>query len=151
MVDQATTSPRYRSTGDHWTDGPSICVITRFRLRRPWYLISTWLHYRAVRRQALAHNSHGGLIRTAFLIENLHTCYSLSIWDSYAAIPQFGTDVKSHVQAGNFVISRLAISTRDRPELWSTKWKLLSTSHNLEWMGPDGNPYPEPEETPRWP
>lgn len=87
------------------------------------------------------------LIRTAFLIENFHTCYSLSIWDSYAAIPQFGTDVRNHVRAGNRVMGKLAETAQGRPEIWSTKWKLLSTSHNLEWMERDGTRYPQPVET----
>lgn len=147
MVDQAATGHRQRSIGDQWTDGPSVCVITRFRLRRPWHLFLTWLDYRAVRRQAFAHK--GGLIRTAFLIENLHTCYSLSIWDSYAAIPHFGTDVPNHIHAGNRVMGKLADTAHGRPEIWSTKWKLLSTSHNLEWIERDGTRYPQPEETDR--
>ncbi len=128
--------------GDHWTDGPEVCVITRFHVRWPWHLVATWLDYRAIRKQARECSAHGGLIRTAFLIENLHTCYSLSVWSSYAAIPQFGTDVNQHVHAGNRMMGRLAWSARRRPDMWSTKWKLLSTSHNLEWADVDGTPYP---------
>jgi hypothetical protein len=74
-----------------------------------------------------------GLLRAAFLIENLKTCYSLSIWASYDAIPQFGTNVLYHVVAGNKIFGRLAKNQDGGPEIWSTKWRLTSVSNNLNW------------------
>lgn len=122
----------YDFVGDRRTESDAICVMTRFGLRRPWHLLFTYLDYRRVIRAA-EKNSDNGLIHSTFLMDNWRTCYSLSIWESYERIPQFGTQVPEHVQAANNVFSRVRFSSRRRPEIWSTKWNLRSVSHNLEW------------------
>jgi len=81
MTTETFTSPldlRLREPGDHPVDVPIICVITRFGLRSARYLLPTYLDYRRVVREAKASETPG-LLRAAFLIENLTTCYSLSI------------------------------------------------------------------------
>ncbi|MGH2558839.1 MAG: hypothetical protein ACRDJH_07225, partial [Thermomicrobiales bacterium] len=65
--------------GDHLVDAPLICVITRFGLRSPIHLLLSYLDYRRVVKEA-ARGQTPGLLRSAFLIENLTTCYSVSIW-----------------------------------------------------------------------
>lgn len=118
--------------GDHPVDGPMVCVITRFGLRGIWQLWATYWDYRRVVRQA--HATHTpGLLRSAFLIENLRTCYTLSIWADPGDIPHFGANVPEHVMAGNRCFGRLAFHPGRGPELWSTKWRLASVSNNLNW------------------
>lgn len=74
-----------------------------------------------------------GLLRNAFLFENPTTWYSLSIWAERDAILSFGTHVVSHVAAARKVFPRLAFEGDRGPELWSTKWRLVSVSNNLNW------------------
>ncbi|HET7091413.1 MAG TPA: hypothetical protein VFL17_22505, partial [Anaerolineae bacterium] len=92
----------------------------------------TYLDYRRVVRQA-AQTQTPGLLRAAFLIEDPTTCYSLSIWTSWDAIPRFGTNVPRHVEAANRVFGRVCFSKDRGPEIWSTKWRLTSVSNNLNW------------------
>jgi hypothetical protein len=66
-------------------------------------------------------------------IESPTACYSLSLWSNWDAIPRFGTNVPYHVRAGNRIFGRLAITKERGFEIWSTKWKLVSVSNNLNW------------------
>lgn len=121
--------------GEFVVESPVVCVLTRFGLRRPWHLIQTYLAYcwlvRRVRRVA-----PGGLIGSVFLIESATTCWSLSLWRDEGAIPHFGASVVEHVLVANDVFKRLRFY-QDRPELWSTKWRLIRASTNLNWEGCD--------------
>ncbi len=74
-----------------------------------------------------------GLLEAAFLVGGPATCFSLSFWRNAQAIPQLGPDIDQHVVAGNNVMRRLARDDDDRPELWSTKWRLVEVSTNLNW------------------
>lgn len=118
--------------GDHPVDVPITCVITRFGLRSARYLLPTYLDYRRVVREVLQVQTPG-LLRSAFLIENPTTCYSVSIWDSRTAIPIFGTRVPYHVSAARRVFGRVRFSKDRGPEVWSTKWRLATVSNNLNW------------------
>lgn len=117
--------------GDHPVDAPITIVITRFGLRSVRYLLPTYLDYRRILRQAQAAQTPG-LLRSAFLIENPTTCYSLSIWASWGAIPRFGTNVPYHVEAARKVFNRVSFTSRG-PEIWSTKLRLSAVSNNLNW------------------
>lgn len=131
-VGEPATSPaatRLTEPGDHPVAVPVTCVITRFGLRSARDLLPTYLDYRRVAREAAR---TPGLLRAAFLVEGPAACYSLSLWASRDAIPHFGTNVLSHVAAGNRVFGRLATNC-GRPEIWSTKWRLDSVSNNLNW------------------
>ena len=118
--------------GQHAVDVPIMCVLTRFRLRSPFQLLPTYLDYRRVVRDA-ARAGTPGLLRSAFLIEDLTTCYSLSIWASHDAIPHFGTKVIRHVEVGRRIFGRLSFRKDHGPEIWSTKWRLAYVSNNLNW------------------
>ena len=113
-------------------DAPIVCVITRFGLRGARHLLPTRLDYRSVVQEARS-SATPGLLRSAFLVEDSRTCYSLSIWESPDAIPRFGADVHSHVRAARRVFGRLAFDPDRGPELWSAKWRLVSVSNNLNW------------------
>jgi hypothetical protein len=106
-------------------------VVTRFGLRRPWHVLQTYLAYRWLMHR-VRRKKPGGLLKSSFLIENLTTCYSLSIWASEAAIPAFGSSVDEHVSVARGVFGRLRVR-KQRPELWSTKWRLAEVSNNLNW------------------
>lgn len=119
-----------RKAGDHPVDVPIVCVVTRFGLRSPRYLLPMYLDFRSIRRDA---NSVPGLLQSAFLIENPNTCYTFSLWRSWDAIPNFGTRVPAHVDVARKAFFRSINERERRPEIWSTKWRLMSVSNNLNW------------------
>lgn len=123
---------RLDEPGDHRVDAPILCVITRFGLRSARYLLPTYLDYRHVIADAKA-TQLSGLLRSAFLIENPTTCYSLSLWTGWDDIPRFGTNVPYHVNAARRAFDRVSFQKDRGPEVWSTKWRLMSVSNNLNW------------------
>ena len=125
-----------RQPGENPVDVPIVCVITRFGLRRARDLLATWRDYRKVMRE-VRRSQTPGLLRAAFLIENLTTCYSISIWKDYDAIPLFGSNVPQHVIAARRVFGRLSFERERGAEIWSTIWHLTTVSHNLSWDGFD--------------
>lgn len=126
------SSDRYSKIGDNPVVAPVVCVITRFGLRRMVDLLPTYLDYRRVVAEARSARL-AGLLRSAFLVENLRTCCILSVWASYEAIPSFGTATPSHVEAARAFFERCRSGVNGAPELWSTKWRLMSVSNNLSW------------------
>ena len=108
-----------------------VCVLTRFGLRRPWHLIQTYLAYRWLMSR-VRRKQPDGLLRSTFLIENASTCFSLSIWADESAIPHFGTSLDEHVEVARSVFGRLRFQSQ-RPEIWSTRWRLSELSNNLCW------------------
>jgi hypothetical protein len=125
----AASSSYLEEPGDHPVDVSVTCVITRFGLRSPLHLLPIYFDYRRVVKEATGAT---GLLRSAFLIENLRTCYSISIWTSPDAIPFFGTAVPSHVLVARRVFGRVVVK-HGRPDVWSTKWRLATVSNNLNW------------------
>lgn len=111
-------------------DATVSCVLTRFRLRSAWWLPPFYFAFRRIRKEA---RQLGGLIRASFLIENLRTCYSLSLWTDDGAIVEFGTRVRSHVGAANRAFGRTYRRDLRRAEICSTQWRLWAVSHNLNW------------------
>ncbi len=125
-------SDRYQTPGDHPVDSSVVCVITRFGVKGLLALLRTYLDYRRI--AAEAHQAGvSGLIRSAFLLEGPRTCYVVSLWSSYSAIPYFGTRAPSHVTAARSAFGRFRRAAKGGPELWSTKWRLTSVSNNLSW------------------
>lgn len=118
--------------GEHPVDVPIVCTITRFGLRSPRQLVRAFTDYRRVVRQAQGTETPG-LLRCAFLVEDPVSWHSLSIWSEREAIPHFGTNVPRHVDAARRLFPRLASDLDRGPELWSTKWRLVSVSNNLNW------------------
>lgn len=115
--------------GDHPVDVPITCSITRFGLRSARHLPPSYLDYRQVLRTALT-SPVPGLLHSAFLVENPTTWLSFSIWSGN---PDFSAHVPVHVRAANRVFGRLSCDERRGPELWSTKWRLMSVTNNLNW------------------
>jgi len=117
--------------GSDWNAGGEpvvpICALTEFRLRKPRYLLPTYLDYRRVVAQARA-TSGGDLLSSRFLIEDARTWVSLSIWSNADAIPNFGTNVPLHHDAARRLMRRVAHDAGGRPEFWSSKWALISAS-----------------------
>lgn len=108
---------------------PMTCVITRFRVRRPRHLWATLRDYRRLLR-AIENPEKFGLVRWAFAVENLTTCYSLSIWSGE---PRMSSNVTRHTDVASRIFPRLAYQPGRGPEIWSTQWRLISTSHNVNW------------------
>ena len=132
LVEPAIDREYLEQPGDHPVDTPVVCVVTRFGLRSARHLLPTYLDYRRVVTAARMSNTPG-LLRSAFLVENPTTCYSVSIWESREAIPRFGTSVPVHVEAARRVFGRVLFDKSRGPEIWSTKWQLASVTNNLNW------------------
>jgi hypothetical protein len=111
------------------------CILTRFRLRSAWSLIPFYLAFRRVRRSA---RDVTGLLQAVFLIEDLHTCYTMSLWKDDCAIVEFGTRVGAHITAANSAFSPTYRRDLNRAEIWSAQFRLWAvSSHNLNWEGLD--------------
>ena len=131
-LDLAPASGTYSKIGDNPVNSSVVAVITRFGLRRPIDLLLTYRDYRRVAAEAQSSNP-SGFLRSAFLVESLRSCFVLSLWESYDAIPRFGTYCPEHVHAARRGIGRCKLGANGGPELWSTKWRLNSVSNNLSW------------------
>jgi len=110
------------------------CILTRFRLRSSWYLIPFYLAFLRVRRDA---REISGLLRAVFLVEDLRTCYTLSIWRDEGSIVEFGR-IQAHVVAANSAFGPTWREDLNRSEIWSAQFRLWAVScHNLAWEGLD--------------
>lgn len=118
--------------GDHPVNVPILCVITRFGLRSARYLLPMYLDYRHIIAD-IESTQTPGLLRSAFLIENPTTCYNLSVWTGLDDVPRFGTNIPYHVNAARRAFGRVSFQKDRGPEVWSTKWRLMSVSNNLNW------------------
>jgi len=135
VVENSTKLPlnlRLDEPGDHAVNVPILCVITRSGLRSARYLLPTYLDYRHVIADTEATQTPG-LLRSAFLIENPTTCYSISLWTGWDDIPRFGANIPYHVNAARRAFGRVSYRKDRGPEVWSTKWRLMSVSNNLNW------------------
>ncbi len=130
--DRALSRARLQETGAHRVEVPITCVITRFGLHRARSLLRSYADYRRVVQEAQSTQTPG-LLQSAFLVESPRAFYNLSLWEHEAAIPHFGTNVTAHVHAGNRIIGKVAFTEGRGPEIWSTKWRLVSVSNNLNW------------------
>ena len=110
------------------------CLITRFQLRSVWFLIPFYLAFRRVRRSSM---DVSGLLKAVFLIEDMHTCYTMSLWKNDCAIVDFGR-VQAHVKAANSAFNPTWRKDKGRAEIWSAQFRLWAVSaHNLNWEGLD--------------
>ena len=76
-----------------------------------------------------------GALKCAFLIQNLHTFFILSVWKQEEGYLDFGGSVTSHVDAAARAFAWVA--QRDgKPEVWSTQWQIWATSQNVSWVSP---------------
>lgn len=115
------------------------CVLTRFKVRSPIDLLRFFLLSRQIRR---ASKRISGLITSLFLVENLSTFFTLSIWKDRDAVLRFNTIVTEHITSANWCFRRLRLSSSGRVLLWSAQFQLTAVSpHNLCWEGVDVEPY----------
>jgi hypothetical protein len=121
--------PEAGELGIRRVDAPINCVITRMGLRSPRFLPGAVRDYRRLLKAA-EDQQPKGLLRTAFLVENPTTCYSLSIWSGE---PYFSGQVQEHVDVVRRTFGRLAFNPATGPELWSTTWRLTKTTNNVNW------------------
>lgn len=106
------------------------CVLTRFRLGSVLWLLPFYLAFRHVRRES---SEIPGLLHAVFLVGGARTCFTLSFWRDERAILEFNTRVRAHVMAANWAFGRTFQPKLNRPEIWSTQWRLWAVSHNLNW------------------
>jgi hypothetical protein len=114
-------------------DVPIMCSITRFGLRNTRSLASSYLDFRRL-LHAVEESPPDGLLKAAFLVEDPRTWYSFSIWSRE---PWFSAQLPAHVDIARNVFPRLAFDPERGPELWSTRWRLVSVTNNLNWNGFD--------------
>ena len=138
-----TTTPRSAKVA--WPDNLAIsgagftrlssetsCIITRFQLRSPVFLIPFYLAFKRVQR---ASRETQGLIVSVFLVENTRTCYTLSLWRNDLDIVNFGK-IREHVRAANSAFGPTYRKELQRHEIWSAQFRLWATSaHNHNWDG----------------
>lgn len=115
-------------------DSTVACVMTRFRLRSTWSLIPFYLAFRRVRRSA---RDVDGLLQAVFLIEDLRTCYTISLWKDDCSIVDFSS-IRAHISAANSAFGPTYRKDLNRAEIWSAQFRLWAVScHNLNWEGLD--------------
>lgn len=118
-----------RRPGEHAVDSAVMCVVTRFGLRSPRYLLRSYREYRRV-LQASRSAQTASLLQSSFLPESATSWLSFSIW---SGPPAFSAHVPEHVEAARASFGWLRTNAQLEPELWSTKWKLVSVTNNLSW------------------
>lgn len=121
-------------SGDHLVESEVLLVLTRFGLRHAWQMPLMYLDFHRVARRA---RRTPGLLRAAFLIEGPRTCYSLSLWKDAMAVPLLSSYAPEHVEVARGSFGRIHYESGVGPELWSTKWRLVTVSNNLRWPGLD--------------
>jgi hypothetical protein len=121
-----------RQPGEHQVDVPIVCVITRFGLRNRRHVRPMLHDYRKVVQQVEAAQIPG-FLKSAFLVEDATTFYTISLWRDMNAIPVFGTRVPIHVEMARKLFGRVSYERDGQPEVWSTKWQLVAVSNNLNW------------------
>ena len=137
-----TDDASFSGAGYEVVSNDATCVITRFQLRSVWDLPRLYLLYRRVRRDA--RQRCAGLLHAGFLVEGLHTFYSFTLWKDDAAIVEFGTVVDSHIRIASRGLRATFRPDRQRPEIWSTQWRLAAVSENLNWEGVELSPLKSP-------
>lgn len=125
--------PLLRQGGEHKVDSEMVCVVTHFRLKSIRHLRSTYRDYGRVLRAA--ENVQAlGLLTSAFLLESPTSCYIVSIWtDVEETLVNFRTTVPVHNEARRNLLRGIAVHPEHGPEFWSTTWRLIAVSNNLNW------------------
>jgi hypothetical protein len=121
-----------RGTGYRDVDSSVTAVLTRFELRSKWALVRFFYLFRRVKKQS---RTIEGLIASLFIVENWHTCYTLSLWSDETAILKFNGGVSDHILAANVCFRDLRASEVG-VNLWSAQLQLCAVSpHNFTWPG----------------
>jgi hypothetical protein len=119
-------------SGHERVEAPLYCVLTRVRLRHFWQLPHMWRYYFQIRRES---RQISQLKRSLFLIEDFRTFLILSIWEDESGFLEFGTFVMSHLNAVRESLTK-AERQSQKPEIWSTEWRIWAASNYLSWDGP---------------
>jgi len=125
----AVQARRLSEFGERAVDVPITCSITRFGLRSARSLLPCYLDYRRL-SEASRRLQPDGLLQWAFLLEHPRAWYSFSIW---SGTPAFSAQVPDHIAVANRMFGRLAYEDDRGLELWTTKWRLVSVTNNLNW------------------
>lgn len=123
----------HSSSSDDQTEANTqiTCVMTRFEVRSLGGLLRLHRSFRRVRANS---KDLPGLITCVFLLENLHTCYTVSFWQDEAAIIRFNNRSLEHIKAGNRCFRYLRRSNGSA-SLWSAQFRLSSLSGcNTNWL-----------------
>lgn len=126
-----TRSPK--AQGHHWSfvagyDGiltPTLCVLTRMRLRHFWLMPIAYLYFRRISRACPI--MAPGLLRYAFAVESPWTYHTISVWRDSTSVHSFG-NIPEHVRAARWTF-------RNAEEIWSTEWSLSGISTRNSWDG----------------
>lgn len=121
----------HSETGYRKVDSDVLFQITRFRLRSVWALPIFFYWYWKVKAKS---KGTCGLLATTFVIEGLHTCYTLSLWRNIHAMLDFNGKVFTHVHVANASF-RYIEHIDGVPQLWSAQFRLFAVSSNLNWAG----------------
>ena len=113
---------------------PLYCVLTRIRLRHFWHLPVMWLAYLRIRRQS---RDVPGLVRSAFLVQDVRTFFILSVWEGEQGYAEFGAAAPSHVDAARDAFRTSATSHGDELQIWSIEWRAWAAGYHLNWDGVD--------------
>lgn len=125
-------------TGYRIVDTRISCVLTRFRVRSAWSLLRFYRSYVRIRMQT---RGMDGLLASLFLLEDRHTCYTLSLWRDSDAILAFNGGASTHIDAANQCFQALEVGPNG-PQIWSAQFRLAALSpHNLRWNGVDIAPF----------
>jgi hypothetical protein len=134
-----STTHEASATGYDIVDTPVSCLLTRFKVRSALDIVRFYFLFRRIHARS---RTISGYVTSLFLIENLHTCFTLSIWENSRAILEFNSVVLDHVVAANWSYRRLEKTDYRRPVLWSAQFRLSAVSpHNLRWEGVDVEPH----------
>lgn len=123
------------ATGERLVETPIVCAFTRFHMTSPLHLPVSFREYRRVLARASSRDE-SGLLHADFLFSGPRTWFSFSVWRDYDAIPEFNSRTPEHAVAAGRAFARAA-RIDGAPQIWSTKWRLLSVTNNLEWEGFD--------------
>lgn len=115
--------------GERPVNASIMCQLTRFGLSSPRQILPMIRDYRRVVPNMEDRESLG-LLRSAFLIESPTSCCTFSVWSGE---PLMSAYVPRHIDAVRRVFGRLSVDPERGPELWSTKWRLVSVTNNLNW------------------
>jgi hypothetical protein len=78
-----------------------------------------------------------GLVTSAFVVENLRTCFTISLWQDAHSIREFNNKIFSHIKAANWAFTKVSFQSGG-PRIWSAQFRLSAISpYNFRWDGVD--------------
>jgi heme-degrading monooxygenase HmoA len=102
--------------------GPTLCVVTRVRVRRPHHLVVLAAAYRRMRKLAAG---VPGLLSTATFVRPPRTIFFVSLWRDHDAMADFASAVHDHARTVGWARRRGA-------EAWSGLFELRGASKSSD-------------------